>query len=292
MVVVVDGDPDLQADLENELAPSMPHARVLANAGRRGLSGARNTGIDASRAPLIAFLDDDARADPEWLERLAAPFDDARVMVTGGRVDAEVEGPRPGWWPPEFDWAVGCSYPGQVPPGQGGELVPVRNVIGASMMVRRAAFDAVGPFSTDLGRVGTLPVGGEETELCMRVGERFGPGTVLLVPHARVHHAVPRERLTLSYLHRRCWSEGISKAVLGRLVRGDTRLVSERRYLTQTLPRAALGHAGAVVRGDLAGPARAVVLGTATLATVAGWARGHLGGATGTAAGETRSPAS
>src|SRR4051812_14915891 len=47
---------------------------VLENDDARGLSGARNTGIRHSSASIVAFIDDDAVAEPTWVRELAAPF--------------------------------------------------------------------------------------------------------------------------------------------------------------------------------------------------------------------------
>lgn len=277
VVVVVDHNPDLLAAVQRE----RPQVAAVANAGTRGLSGARNTGIDRARGERIAFLDDDAVAGEGWLERLDASFADPAVQVAGGRIDPDWATGRPAWFPEEFDWVVGCSYRGQTgddaPVGAGAAApIPVRNVIGASMMVRRAAFEAVGGFRSDLGRVGTVPVGGEETELCIRVGARFGAGSVVYVPDATVRHHVPAARATLAYVHRRCHAEGLSKAVLARLAGPRSGLSSEARYLTRTLPRALGRHLGAGLRGDVGGVRRAGVLLSGTWLTGIGWLTGTV----------------
>lgn len=277
LVIVVDGDPVLQRDLTAELAKTGIAATVVANSGPRGLSHARNSGISATSADLLAFLDDDAVADEKWLECLADAFCDSRVMVAGGPVLPALAVARPAWWPLQFDWVVGCSYDGQLPPDAASKsLVPVRNVIGASMMIRRVAFDAVGTFSTDLGRVGTVPLGGEETELCIRIAKRFGQGTIVFVPAAIVAHHVPAQRMTLDYLHRRCYAEGLSKAVLSKHVGSASGLSSETSFLTVTLPRAIRRELVAAVGGDFAALRRCGVMISATVATGCGWLKGRF----------------
>lgn len=277
LVIVVDGNPELQRDLTVELEELGISATVVANTGPRGLSHARNCGIAATRAGLVAFLDDDAVADARWLETLVAAFTDPRVKAAGGAVLPALAAKRPAWWPVQFDWVVGCSYDGQLPRHTVADSpVPVRNVIGAGMLIHRTAFDAVGPFSTSLGRVGTIPVGGEETELCIRIAQRFGQGSVVLVPGAIVAHHVPADRLSIDYLHRRCYAEGLSKAVLSKMVGPVDSLSSETSFLTGTLPRAIGRELIAAARGDVGGLQRCAIILSATATTGLGWIMGRL----------------
>ncbi|HEY3181861.1 MAG TPA: glycosyltransferase family 2 protein [Gaiellaceae bacterium] len=267
IVVVVDNNAALAERVRREL----PDVVAVSHGGRRGLSAARNAGVAASFGDVIAFLDDDAVADEEWLASLLRCYDDPRVGAAGGSVDAAWDGGRPGWFPQEFDWVVGCSYRG-LPTS----AATIRNLIGANMSFRRGVFATVGGFSVDVGRVGDRPVGCEETELCIRLRQRCPETLLVYEPRARVAHRVPEARARVGYFARRCFSEGLSKAAVVAL-RGGAGLQSERMYVRRVLPAgvaAAARDAVASRRASSLGRGGAIVFGLA--ATSAGYAFGRI----------------
>jgi glycosyltransferase involved in cell wall biosynthesis len=243
---------------------------VVANAEQQGLAGARNTGVAASSGRVIAFLDDDAVAETGWLKRLTEAYDGDTLGVGGG-VHPIWPTTRPGWFPAEFDWVIGCSYRG-LPT----VVAPVRNFIGANMSLRREAFDRAGGFSHSLGRVGKHPAGCEETELCIRAGRAF-PGTSFVHdPEAAVGHRVTAERTTWSYFRRRCFAEGISKSVVARLTGADAALETERAYVSRVLPAGIVRGLLQALRGRPSGLFQALAIVAGALTTAAGYARGRL----------------
>ncbi|GAA4610364.1 GT2 family glycosyltransferase [Actinoplanes octamycinicus] len=271
VILVVDHNAELRAGLEARFAGT-PWLRILSNTGKQGLSGARNTGVAAARHDIVIFLDDDATAEPGMVAAMVLAMEEERVVAVGGTpLPAWPAAVRPWWFPPEFDWVVGCAYVGL--PTRRAE---VRNVIGAVMAFRRGVLDRVGPFSTEVGRVGTLPLGCEETELCIRVRQQLPGAVIYHLPDARVRHRVTPDRTTWRYFLSRCYSEGVSKAMVSRLVGSGDALSTERRYVTRILPRAVGRSLLGVARGRLAaaGPGVAVLCGLA--ATGAGYLRGSL----------------
>jgi glycosyltransferase involved in cell wall biosynthesis len=233
IVVVVDHNRDLAAELRGSADQSS--MIVTENIGANGLSSARNAGIEHSKGEIIAFIDDDAMAEPRWLERLASYYGSERVLAVGGGIIPMWEGSRPRWFPEELLWTVGCSYRG-LPAGG-----PVRNVIGCNMSFRSGVFNEIGGFSDFVGRLGSQPTGCEETELCIRALRRWPGRQIIYAPEAVVLHHVPKERQTLRYVIRRSFSEGVSKARTRRLA-GPAALSSERHYLTRTLGGALLSN--------------------------------------------------
>jgi GT2 family glycosyltransferase len=262
VVVVI----DYNDELLRRAAATFDGDTVIANVEQQGLSGARNTGVDHASGEIVAFLDDDAAALPGWLERLLAPYGDPSVMGVGGAALPNWQQPPPAWFPPEFYWVVGCSYVGL--PTVAAE---VRNFIGANMSYRRAAFELVGGFSHGLGRIGSVPLGCEETEFGIRV-RRAAPGSRFVYePDAEVQHVVGASRATWGYFRRRCWAEGLSKAIVAELSGSEAALQSERIYVRRALP---LGLRDSLRAGP-AGVTRAAAIIAGLLITAAGYARGR-----------------
>ncbi|PYY59491.1 glycosyltransferase family 2 protein [Curtobacterium sp. MCPF17_003] len=265
VVVVIDHEPELLA----RAAARWPELRVVPNTEDRGLSGARNTGVALTDADVVAFLDDDATADPDWLGHMLTALEDPDVVGVGGRATPSwptATGPGP--YADELLWIVGCSYRG-LPETPG----DVRNVIGSSMAFRRDAILLAGGFRSGIGRVGNQPLGCEETELCIRIAQARPGARIRHEPRSNVSHRVSPDRVTMRYLRRRSYYEGISKAVLSRRVGTGDSLASESTYLTRVIPGAVLRELRHVGRG---GGLRAYAIALSVVSTVAGYAVGRV----------------
>ena len=267
IIVVIDNNAELLARVRE----AMPQVIAAESTGGRGAGKARNHGVNAATGSIIAFLDDDAVAAPEWIEHAATAFADQRVLGVGGTIEPSWAAGRPRWMAEEFYWTVGCTYPG-LPTSP----APVRNLIAANMFVRRDVFVGLGGFRAGFGKTGTRS-GTEETDLCIRATQRWRDRIWLHDPEVAISHKVPKTRSRLSYFVGRCYDEGVAKAAIVGFLGGRDGLAAERAYTARILPKglmhglkeAGLGH-------DPAGVARSgsIVLGLA--ATVTGYVVGKL----------------
>lgn len=265
IIVVIDHCPALLRRATQQLAG----VQVVENHHQQGLSGARNTGLALAAGEIVAFLDDDAVAAPDWIARLMTGYADPQVAGVGGRVRPHWHTNRPTWFPTEFDWVVGCSYRG-MPTTRS----PVRNLIGANMSFRRELLLALGGFHTALGRIGSLPLGCEETELCIRMKRRHAGCVLLYEPAAQVWHSVPTFRGTWPYFRSRCYAEGLSKAAVSRLVGAEQALSSERFYLFHIITRGITRCLVRTLRGQLSGLVMMLAIVAGVTITVLGYVVG------------------
>jgi glucosyl-dolichyl phosphate glucuronosyltransferase len=160
IILVIDHNPMLMKMAEIQF----PDILVVENLGRRGLSGARNTGVELASQEVVVFMDEDAVAEPNWLVELLNAYQDEQTIGVGGEVRPNWLGKQPVWFPREFNWVVGCSWTGGPD-----TLSQVRNMIGCNMSFRKEVYHTSGGFRDSLGRLGMNSiVSCEETEFCIR----------------------------------------------------------------------------------------------------------------------------
>jgi len=194
-IVVVDNDPEASSrETVEALQSESPAPLIWVHAPRPGVATARNTGLAATSAPLIAFLDDDEAASTGWLAALlrcqAATSADAVFGPIRGRVPDGT-----GWTTPYLE-----RFFGRQGPDQDGVLDHAHGC-GNSLLVRATALPGDQPF-----HVGSDQIGGEDDVLFAALearGGRFG-----WAADAWVDEFAPPHRATLRYALTRAFAYG------------------------------------------------------------------------------------
>ncbi|MBV9988525.1 MAG: glycosyltransferase family 2 protein [Chitinophagaceae bacterium] len=168
------------------------------NEPQQGASFARNTGARHAGSPLLCFMDDDAVADPDYLERIVAFFEkypDAGGL--GGRIIPRYIPAEPEWMSYYVSSLVGqFHYSNEVT-----VFAPGKYPLESNMIVRKDDFDRIGGFNADLpGVKGTLRIGGEGKDLFLRL-QALGR-KIYYDPDIRVQHVVETSKLSHEYLYR------------------------------------------------------------------------------------------
>lgn len=261
IIVVVDHNPELLEEITREFSDVI----AVPNIGGRGVSGARNSGVKASTGEVVAFLDDDSIASPDWLSTLLQHIVKPGVVGVGCYSDGLWEAPCPSWFPGEFSWTIGVSYSG-LPKAP----TAVRNVWTSAMLVKRSAFEIVDGFREDFGKIGnkSLP---EDTDLCLRIAAVQENAMWIWDPAKVMKHRVPAGRATFGYLMSRCFLQGWGKAAMAHMDGFDESTSIERNYALRILPAGVGRGLKDALRGDVSGLGRSGAIVAAFTVTVGGY---------------------
>jgi GT2 family glycosyltransferase len=167
VIVVDDGSTDGSAEIARR------YEVTLLETDHRGLSAARNAGIDQASGEIVAFLDDDAYPDQDWLHYVAQAFEGGCHAGIGG----------PNLPPPEDGRVAECVA--QAPGAPIHVLISDReaeHVPGCNMAFRKSALKQVGGFDE------RFPTAGDDVDLCWRLqdgGETLGFSAGAVVTHRR-----------------------------------------------------------------------------------------------------------
>ena len=192
--------------VEETAAAGGPTVRYLFEP-HQGVSAARNTGLKAASAPVVAFTDDDVVVPPGWLAALLTRLDGlpAAAAGVGGEIEPVWETPPPDWLDPKYYGYLSAQVSDDPTP----RYISDREwLIECNVAYRRDLLLSVGGLPENLDRTGdTLLSGGQVVNLVLaEAGHRmFYDATI------RVRHDIPASRVTLDWLRRRAFWEGVSE---------------------------------------------------------------------------------
>lgn len=189
----------------------------------QGHTYARNRGIEESKGDILAFIDDDAFVDVDYVKEISGFFktkEDATAI--GGRIVPKYEVEEPKWMSRHLLPLVAALDKGsQVRKFQGSKFP-----IGANMAFRKEAFEKYGQFDVELGRRGSGLEGGDEKDMMYRLKRHHE--AIYYVPGVKVDHIIPEKRLTMEYI--RGLAHGVGTSEKKRLRGGGLGEIAHKIY--------------------------------------------------------------
>jgi glycosyltransferase involved in cell wall biosynthesis len=203
IVVVDNGSTDETPEVVTEFRLAHPNLQMkLISEKRLGLGRARNAGDKHAKGQFVAFLDDDARAERDWLEKALRCFSEINPtpLAVGGPILPFYLAPKPDWFKDEYEirsWGDEPRF-----------LNRWETFSGSNMIFAKEVIRDHGSFSDRFGMKGERLSVGEETALFEEIWRRNSVAPLHYSPDLIVRHAVPAHRMTTSYALKRALIEG------------------------------------------------------------------------------------
>jgi len=207
VVLVVDGNEAVFERVREDFGDA-ENVIVHCNDENRGISYSRTKGAELASGEIVAFIDDDATAAEDWVEKLVSVYEETDAIAVGGDVKPDWQTEKPEFFPEEFYWLVGCVEPGFAEDGE-----EVRNTYGSNISYRREEFLEVGGYDPNTGRKGDKHLQAHEAPVGIRLLEEYGKGMVFTTD-AVVHHKLFDYRGDFQWLVFRSFWQGYSKRVM------------------------------------------------------------------------------
>lgn len=208
VIVVNNNSTDETQAVAEAIAAAGSNIRVVFEK-KPGASQARNRGVREAQGAYVAFIDDDARAESDWLEKLVEVIEAVAPDVCGGSIYPFYLSAKPPWFKDEYEIRRVRDTPG---------FLSANKYISASNLIFRKAFlEKIGGFDQQFGPKGDLFSYGEETELLARAREYSPDCKVYYDPAVRVLHLVPARKMRVGYFIKARWTVGLNHLDIFRL---------------------------------------------------------------------------
>ena len=220
VVLVIDGNESVAARTR-ETYGDRQDVIVHCNDENLGVSVSRTKGAELASGEVVAFIDDDAIAEPDWIAELVRVYESRDALAVGGQMVGEWIAGRPWFLPDEFNWLVGVTHRGFAESGD-----VVRNTFESNISFRRDVFLDLGGFDPELGPTADSYSHSEGAEIGTRLQNEYGCGLVY-TDDAIVSHKIFEHRTKLRWLLARAFEQGKSKH---RMARRDGGGMNDEEY--------------------------------------------------------------
>lgn len=179
-----------------------------------GLHEARHKGLFESQAEILAFIDDDSKVFPSWVEAVIKTFSDKEIAMAGGNNYPDYEKTAPEWL--ELLWSSNeygryCSFYSVLDFGNTARSIDPAYIWGCNFQIRKSVLLAAGGFHPDGMPKHMMEYRGDgETAVSDYV--RNAGLKAWFNPAASIKHLVSSDRMSLDYVKKRAFSQGISNA--------------------------------------------------------------------------------
>lgn len=203
-----------------------------------GLANCRNFGLRHSTGEIISYIDDDAIVDSEWSKNLINVFNTTDAVAVAGDVKPLWLCNDPVWFGEELHWIISCNYLGS----------DKSRGFGTNMSFKRSIIKQIGGFDESLGISPTRWIGGEDTEMFLRLS--FNNHHVIYSDSVIVHHKVYSHRINIQNIMKRSYAAGTSFKLIRN--RGQKSLSkTEYNYSNYLFKRVYPDLIKRVIRGDV-----------------------------------------
>jgi len=178
-----------------------------------GLHVGRHRGLKEAKAELLVYADDDIEAFPEWLEAIWESFQDNEVVLVGGKNLPKWEAEPPYWiyemWMDISDLGHSLGYFSILDFGDKTMEIDPGYVWGCNFSIRKKILLEAKGFHPDGFPQNMIKYRGDgETSVSNYI--RKMKYKTIYNPKASVYHFVPKNRMTIDYICKRAFNQGIS----------------------------------------------------------------------------------
>jgi len=203
ILVVDNGSGDRTADVIQDCQRRFPNHRIVFVAeSEQGLGFARTTALQNAAGRYIAYLDDDARAAPDWIaQALAMVREHAdKLICLGGPILPLYTTPKPDWFRDQYESRTWGEKARRLQYGE--------SFSGSNMIWHKETLRSLGGFNNQLGVKGETLSVGEESDVFLKAWRHLDSPLFYYSPDLRVLHWVPPFKMKVRYQLKRYFVSG------------------------------------------------------------------------------------